>query len=160
MKKVLITLIALTMVIATSAQVEKGAVLVGGTTAFSYTNVNPSGDGSSTDVTVVGVKAGYFFAQNFALGVNFGHTSISNTSLTTIGGFGRYYPGGGFFLGAGYGSTSTSLGNANYGAFSAEAGYAAFVSRVVAFEPAVIFTSGENYTTIGFGVGINVYLNR
>lgn len=160
MKKLHITLIALVIFTAASAQVEKGTVLLGGSSAFSYTSINPDGDGSTTEVTLLGVKAGYFLAQNFALGVNFGHTSIENTSLTTIGGFGRYYPGGKFFLGAGYGSTSTSLGDANYGVFSAEAGYAAFVGRAVAFEPAITFHSGENYTTLGFGLGINVYLNR
>jgi hypothetical protein len=161
MKKIIITIIVLTTFSSASAQVERNTVLVGGGTAFSYTSVNPSGDASSsTDVTLIGIKVGYFLAQDFVLGANFSHTSISNTSLTTIGGFGRYYPGGRFFLGAGYGSATTSLGNANYGVFSAEAGYAAFVGRTVAFEPAVIFTSGENYTTLGFGVGINVYLNR
>jgi len=159
MKKIILMLVLGGTILTASAQIEKGAILVGGNSSFSYSSVSPSG-GSSSSITLFNLKGGYFVAENIALGLNFGYQSISSSSLTTIGVFGRYYPAGKFFVGAGYSSTKASGASSSQGQFNLEGGYVGFVGKSVAFEPAISFNSGDGYSIIGFALGISVYLNR
>lgn len=163
MRRNLLLLVLMSLATTTMAQVETGTVLLGGGGSLSYSSISSTGSGtgsgsSSTTVTIINLSMGYFVGQNFALGMKFGSTSVGNTSLSSFGGFFRGYPGGKVFLGAGY--LSNSSGNQSRGEFQAEFGYAAFVKRIVAFEPALNYTSGDGYSVFGFSVGISVYLNR
>lgn len=98
---------------------------------------------TSTSVFNLDLKAGYFFIENFTAGLRLGyqHTSTggSGSGLTRIGVFGRYYFDGKIFAGAGITSVSPSTGNSSV-EVPLEVGYAAFVTRNIAIEPALNFT--------------------
>lgn len=160
MKQLLITFMALTVFFSTSAQIENGTVLFGGSSNLNFSNATPSGGGSSTSITQVNLKAGYFLAQNFVLGLNVNYQSVDTYSVTQVGAFARFYPGGKFFLGLGYNSLSSSGGSSSTGQTVLEAGYAAFVTRNIAVEPALNYTSVSGGSILGLSVGFSLYLNR
>ncbi len=142
-----------------SAQIEKGAWLFGAGSNLNFGSYSPSGGGSSESITQINFKTGYFLAENFALGLNFNYTAFGSSSTTGLGAFGRYYPGGKFFVGAGYLSRS-STGTSGKGELNLEAGYAIFINKSIAVEPALNYLGGDGYSTIGLNVGFTLYLNR
>ncbi|NOT73615.1 MAG: hypothetical protein HOP08_01715 [Cyclobacteriaceae bacterium] len=161
MKKILLMLFAVLTVSAASAQIEKGTVLVGVNSAFSVTRSIPSTGSGSTDYNL-NLKGGYFLAENFVLGLNLGvsgySTDASSGSSTLVGVFGRYYFNGKIFLGAGVNSSSS--GGSSSTSIPLEVGYAAFINKFIAVEPAIRFVKYDNGSTIGLGVGFTFYLNR
>jgi hypothetical protein len=159
MKKLVLTWIAAAAFLTASAQIEKNTVLFGGSSNLNFSTVSPSGGGTSESLTQISFKTGYFLAENMVLGLNFNYLAYAGSSTTALGAFGRYYPGGKFFVGAGYLSRS-STGTSGKGEFNAEAGYALFITRSVAVEPALNYISGDGFSSIGLNVGFSLYLNR
>jgi hypothetical protein len=161
MKHFVLIALAFLLCLSASAQIEKGTVLISAGSNFNYTNYMPT-SGSSTGTTNLDLKAGYFLAENFTLGLNFGYVGSTGSSATTIGAFGRYYPGGKFFVGAGYNSVAYGSGGTttSKGQLSLEGGYAAFINKFLAVEPALNYASGDGYSQIGVAVAFSIYLNR
>lgn len=164
MKKVLVTVFAILVVFAASAQISQGTILVGASTNAGYTSYNEDvGDYSQFNISL---KGGYFVAENFVLGINFGYTKIEEASETTVGAFGRYYVNGKFFAGVGFNSTSIDFGgdsNASVTTIPLEVGYAAFINDVVAIEPSLNYTiiGGDlEGASFGLNIGLSIYLNR
>lgn len=147
--------------------VEKGAWLFSGGSNLGYSSASSSGVGASLSNLVINAKAGYFFMDNLAAGALINYVSISgggsDVSLTGIGLFARYYIQGKFFLGAGFQSLSTSSGGTsgpNITQIPLEAGYAFFLTKSVAFEPALNFTSYNGGSIFGVNLGFSVFLGR
>ena len=142
--------------------IAKGALMFTGGSNLGYTSYSPS-TGSSSSLFVIDLKGGYFFMDNFAGGVLLDLVSSSSGSttstFTSIGAFARYYVGGKFFLGAGVASQS-STGSTSSTVIPIEAGYAFFLSKIVAVEPGLKFTSQTGGSTFGLNIGFTVFLGR
>ena len=163
MKRIIMILCTSFVAIGASAQIEKGTVLVGTSSNLGFNSYSPSGGGSSTSVFNIDLKGGYFFIDNLAGGIKLGYTNISSggssNATTTIGAFGRYYIQGKFFLGAGISNVSPSSGDSSI-EVPLEAGYAAFINKNIAVEPALNFTKYDGGSVFGLNVGFTLYLNR
>ena len=183
MKTALFFLAAITLVIDASAQIEKGTWMLGASSNLGYNSYTPAGGGKDQSYFNIGTKAGYFVAQNFALGMNLEYLNVSasgsSSSITTFGIFTRYYAGKVFF-GAGYNSLSQSSSgfgsSTSYGSIPIEAGFVGFITRNIAIEPAFVYTMATDsekggmpgYAGLpfpaksGFGlkIGFSLYLGR
>lgn len=168
-KKLLVAVFAMCMATGAFAQdpIEKGAWLFSGATNLGYNSASSSGGGASVSQFGINAKAGYFFMDNLTGGILLNYTSISgggsDISSTGIGLFARYYLQGKFFLGAGFQSLSTSVGGTSGPSTTQipfEAGYAMFLGKAVAIEPALSFTTYDGGSTFGVNVGFSVYLGR
>ncbi len=137
--------------------IEKGAWLFSGGSNLGNSSVSVTG-GSSTSVFNINLKGGYFLMDNLAGGVLFDLYSTSGSSLTGIGVFARYYIQGKFFLGAGFQSQSSS--GASTTTIPLEGGYAFFLGKSVAVEPALKYTIYDGGSNLNIGVGFSVYLGR
>jgi hypothetical protein len=95
MKKVFLSLAIVTIAtLSANAQTGQGTWLLGGAASFSSTSV--SGETGSATSFAIAPNVGYFFADNFAAGVNVAFASQSFTgepssSAFGIGPFARYY---------------------------------------------------------------------
>jgi hypothetical protein len=161
MKKVLLTVFAALTVFVASAQVEKGTWLIAGGSNLDFTK-NDEDQGDDSDF-MVAAKGGYFVIENFAVGLNLGlaKNSEADDALVGVGPFARYYFAGKIFAGAGV--TFVSAGDFSSTQIPIEVGYAAFLNKVVAIEPALNFTSyggDESGSSFGVNVGISIYLGR
>ena len=161
MKKVLLTVFAAFVVFAASAQVEQGTWLLSGGSNLDFT-VNDEDQGDDSDFTVA-ARGGYFVIENLAVGLNLGlyKNSEADDALVGVGPFARYYFMGKIFAGAGV--TFVSAGDYSETQIPLEVGYAAFLNKVVAIEPALNFTSyggDASGSSFGVNVGISVYLGR
>jgi hypothetical protein len=158
-------LVLLLVVAATTVkgQIEKKTVYLGATSNMSLLGITTGPNSSSTTYFNISPQVGYFFADNFLLGADLSYSANAGINQTTVGLFTRYYIKGKVFLGGGYSSSSFSGGN-SVGLFNLEGGYAAFITRNIAVEPALVFTKGtgdaSNYTTFGLRVGFSLYINR
>ena len=143
--------------------IEKGSWMVTGGSNLGYTSVNPD-NGTSSSLFVIDLKAGYFFMDNLAGGLLFDMVSASSggssSSITSIGVYGRYYVNGKIFFGLGIASASSSGGGSSSTQIPIEAGYAFFLSKVVAIEPSLKFTSMTGGSTFGLNLGFTVFLGR
>lgn len=166
MKKVLLTVFAALTVFTASAQIEQGTWLISGSSNLGFTSFNEdAGDYSQFNIDV---KGGYFVIENLAVGLNLGYDKVEETSLTTFGLFGRYYVNGSIFGGLGFNSNSLDLGiddaeKVSFTTIPLEVGYAAFIGKVVAIEPAfnyTIYGGDAEGAAFGFNIGISVYLGR
>jgi hypothetical protein len=161
MKKVLLTVFAAFVVFAASAQITKGTILLNGASSFDYTSYNE--DAGDFNEFTVGVKGGYFFMDNLAVGLTLGYfkNSEADDAVTAVGLFGRYYVNGKIILGAGF--QSIDDGTLKGSAIPLEVGYAVFLNDAVAIEPTLNYNMyGGDYEGAAFGlnVGISVYLGR
>jgi hypothetical protein len=170
MKKVLLTLFAAVVVMSASAQIGKGTILVGGSSNLGVNSIKPK-DGDSETLFNLDAKAGYFFIDNLAAGINLSYAKLGDVSSVGIGAFGRYYVNGKIILGAGFTSFNdkdvdifdgTEI-KSSYNAFGVEAGYAIFVTDNFAIEPTINYNSisGDlEYSTLGLNVGFTLYIGR
>ena len=128
MKKLVVMLVALLMTVAANAQFEEGKVYCGA----SLSSLDLSYSGSSELKLGINAQAGYLFADN------------QNGLYLGLGA--KYVHSGG------YNDVMPGL----------EVGYAFFVSKTVTVEPAVYydqsFKDHSDFSTIGFKVGVGVYL--
>lgn len=160
MKKLAMMLVGLLMTVAANAQFEKGKVYCGA----SLSGLGLSYNGSSELNLGVRGQVGYLFADNLmAVGnVSYDHTGASGVDdYFSVGAQGRYYiVQNGLYLGAGAKYIHTS--DYNDVMPGVEVGYSFFVSRTVTIEPAIYydqsFKDHSDYSTIGFRIGVGVYL--
>lgn len=143
-----------------SAQFEKDKVYFSG--ALSGFNLNYNG---AKDFSLnIDAKAGYFVEDNWMV---LGQTSYSHSGLKSVsdaisaGIGGRYYiEQNGLFLGAGV----KYMHAKHFDDFmpGVEVGYAYFISRTVTVEPSLYydqsFKNHADYSTIGFRIGVGIYL--
>lgn len=180
MRKMLTTTLLLVAATVANGQIEKGSWLMGASTNLGYISYTPTGGGSSQNFFNIGTKSGYFIANNMTIGVNLDYlnasgSSGSTNSITTIGIFLRGYSKKVFF-GVGYNSISMSGSSTSLGSIPLEVGYAAFITRNIAFEPAINYTFATDsdnggmpgYAGVPFGaksafgikLGFSLYLGR
>ena len=160
MKKLVVMLVALLMTVAANAQFEEGKVYCGA----SLSSLDLSYSGSSELKFSINAQAGYLFADNLmAVGtVAYNHVGSSDVSdYVSVGAQGRYYIiQNGLYLGLG--AKYVHSGGYNDVMPGLEVGYAYFVSKTVTVEPAVYydqsFKDHSDFSTIGFKVGVGVYL--
>ena len=160
MKKLAIMFASLLMAVTANAQFEKGKVYCGA----SLSGLNLSYSGASELNLGIQGKAGYLFADNWMglASVDYQHTGKEGVKdYVSVGVQGRYYIiQNGLYLGAG--AKLTHTGSYNDVMPGVEVGYAFFVSRTVTIEPAIYydqsFKNHSDYSTVGFRVGVGVYL--
>lgn len=167
MKKVLLTVCAAFIVFAASAQIEKGTWLVGGSSDISFNSFNEdAGDYSNFNIDL---KGGYFVIDNLAVGLLIGYDKTNynadgaddSDATTTLGLFGRYYVNGKILLGANF--ASYDLGDYSGTRLGLEAGYAIFLGKAVAIEPALnygMFGGDLEGAQFGLNIGLSVFLGR
>lgn len=96
MKKLLLSLVAVAgLVYGANAQTEKGKVILGGSVGFNSTKVDGA---AKSDVSFnIIPSAGYFVANNFAIGTGVGYTynkevsDLNQNEAFVVAPFGRYY---------------------------------------------------------------------
>ncbi|WP_418697637.1 outer membrane beta-barrel protein [Bacteroides sp.] len=160
MKKLALLVCLLVATVAAQAQFEKGKWILNP----SITGLDLSHD-TGTDKTSFGfqAKGGAFLIDNVALLVNAGASwnySGSDVDLYTVGVGGRYYFDKiGVYLGA-----DVNLDRWDWGgdddtkfSFGLEAGYAFFLSRTVAIEPAAYWNINDDRSKFGVKVGFGFY---
>lgn len=179
MKQLFLSIATVCIALTASAQIEKGTWVLGANTNLGYNSYTPTSGGKSVNILNIGLKSGYFVSDNFTIGANLEYLSESSggpsNTYTTIGLFLRYYTKNVFF-GAGYNSLSTSGGGSSLGSIPIEVGYAAFLTRNITIEPALVYSSATDSDNggmpgiaglpfpakSGFGlkVGFSIYLGR
>ena len=147
--------------LATHAQtVNKGAASVAGTVGFSVI----SGGGSSLALIDISPTAGFYIANDFALGIGVGFNTIigegESVTVASFAPFARWYfatpP---LFLEANAGIAIVE--DFTTGSFGANFGYSWFANQNVAFEPQIFFqATTESTTTFGVAMGITAFLGR
>lgn len=182
MKKITLALVIFFHAVLANAQINKGTWMVSSTSNFGFNSYSVKSVSSNPSVLLIGKKAGYFVANNFAIGANLSYMSISSggsgssTSVTTYGLFTRGFLGKGIFLGAGLNSsTLSSSGSQSYTLFPIEFGYAGFVGKSFAIEPSLNYVVSSDSekggapllgipsqasSSIGLNVAFTFYLSR
>lgn len=158
-KKLLVMALSAMISTATYAQFEKNKTYVGA--ALSSLNVTYSGsDEKCLDLMV---KAGCFFYDNLLVTGQASlvkHEGVPEKYSCGIGG--RYYiVQNGIYLGVSANYKHLCKGHNDFQP-SAQVGYAFFISRTVTIEPELYyeqsFKNHRDYSTIGFRIGLGVYL--
>jgi len=140
--------------------VNKSAASVAGTVGFSVV----SGGGSSLAVIDISPTAGFYVADDFALGLGLGFNTIigegSSITVATLAPFVRwYFATAPLFLEANAGIAIVD--DFTTGSFGANFGYSFFANKNVAFEPQLFFqATTESTTTFGVAMGITAFLGR
>jgi hypothetical protein len=178
------TIFASLLLMATSAvfaqaNINKGDWMLGGKASFSSSKLSGF-PGTSTSIEI-SPNAGYFFANNFAGGLNFSLQSTSETgsdavTAYAIAPFIRYY-----FLpstqkvnvfaeaAGGIGSASSGGNSASMNLFQISAGPAIFLAPNVALEVALAYSSvggdmynymdeSHRFNSFGMNVGFQIHL--
>lgn len=149
------------------SQIYKNTLMVGGSLSF---NNAKNGTGATSSSFQASPMLGYFFADNFAGGLqvtlsSYKFSSSVSNSYTSFSPFVRYYLKN-IFIQLRYNYNRSNIANSSAHSFSTmgtDIGYAVFFNDNVAMEPAFYFNngfkknSGINY---GFKIGLQVYLNR
>lgn len=160
-KKILTMAVGLFTALTANAQFEAGKVYVGG----SLTGLNMKYTGNDKFNLGVQTQAGYFVDDDvMILGQvgyeHFGRKGVSDKFNLAVGG--RYYiEQNGIYLGLNckYVHADRKFNDLMPGV---EVGYAFFVNNSVTVEPAVYydqsFKNHSDYSTIGFKIGVGVYL--
>ena len=176
MKKIILTLITIVVLTAASAQINKGTILLGASSALGYNSYHYKNSSSNSSIFNINTKVGYFVADNFTIGANLGYLNSSQSggssaSYTEIGAFIRYYFPKNVFFGVGINSVTSSSSAGSFGsssntntAFPVELGFAAFISEQFAIEPSIRYISasdkgGVTYTGIDTGANSSFGLN-
>ena len=157
-KKLCLVVMAMMLAVAAHAQFEKEKKYIGA----SLSGLNLSYNGAEKTNFGLDAKAGYMIMDNIMVTGTLGyHKMTDSPSSVNLGVGGRYYmEQNGIYLGMNCklahakGYTDVMPGF--------EVGYAYFLSRTVTLEPAIYydqsFKSHSDYSTVGFKVGIGVYL--
>lgn len=158
-KRLSMMLVALVVSLTSFAQFEKDKVYVGASLSGLNLNYNGSEKGSFG----LDAKGGLFFADNLLLTSQLSYSKKNDVPAAFSAGLGmRYYiVQNGLYLGA---SVNYLHAHKNFDDFlpGVQVGYAFFLSRTVTVEPEIYynqsFKSHSDYSTIGFRVGVGVYL--
>lgn len=165
MKKVLlIAVVSLCALVSANAQINQGTILVGAASNFGFSNVSPDG-GDSYSVFDLHGKAGYFFIDNLAAGIDLDYGKQDEESQFGFGVFGRYYLNNVIILGASLGTYKEDYGDSDASAtvLGIEGGYAAFITDAIAIEPTLnidLYSGDFDATKFGLNVGFTFYLGR
>lgn len=153
--------IALLASVSANAQFEKGKAYVGG----SLTGLNMKYTGSEKFSLGVEAQAGYFVEDDIMLLGQVGYEHSGNKAVSDkflAGVAGRYYiEQNGIYLGLGckFVHAAHDFNDVMPGV---EVGYAFFLNNAVTVEPAIYydqsFKKHSDYSTIGFKIGVGVYL--
>lgn len=160
MKKLALVAVALLASVAAHAQFESGKKYCGA----SVTGLNLSYNGTDELNLGVQAKGGYFIADDWMLlgQAEYRHSGLEGVDdVFSVGAQGRFYiEQNGLYLGAG--AKLVHTGSYNDLMPGVEIGYAFFLGRQVTIEPAVYydqsFKNHADHSTVGFKVGIGVYL--
>lgn len=115
MKKLVLFFAIAIAAVSANAQTGKGTWLVGGSAGFSTSKQSGS---SSTTTVNISPDAGYFFADNLAVGANIGFMSVKDAyTQFNIGPFVRYY-----FLPLGENAKLFGQGNIGFGSYKPSGG--------------------------------------
>jgi hypothetical protein len=156
----MVAALALLPLAAQAQSVNKGAASVAGTVGFSVI----SGGGSSLALIDISPTAGFYIADDFALGLGLGFNTIigegESITVATLTPFARWYfatpP---LFLEANAGLAFVE--DITTGSFGVNFGYSWFANQNVAFEPQLFFqATTESTTTFGIAMGITAFLGR
>ena len=156
MKKVLIStiFILLTAIIhAQSGATNKGVFLLGGTSNLDITFAEGT-------PLMLGIKGGYFFADNIVGGLGLNYEKVDDFTDTNFKLFGRYYFKEKFFAGAGirfFKGENTAGSEVTQNVFELEGGYMFYINDFIIVEPTFIFPLGEDQKP-RINVGISLYL--
>lgn len=160
-KKIIAIAAALLMTLSANAQFGQGKGYLGG----SLTGLNLNYSGLSDLSIGLQAQAGYFVADELMLlgQVSYEHSgndAVADNIMVGVGG--RYYiRQNGLFLGVNC-KLKHAFHNYNDVLPGVEVGYAFFVNRSVTIEPAVYydqsFKNHSDYSTIGFRIGLGIYL--
>ena len=158
-KKICLALVALLVSLTANAQFEKEKMYFNA--SLSGFNLRYSGN-EKCNFGIQGT-AGYFLEDNIMLLATVGYNKKTDVpSTVTLGAGGRYYfQQNGIYCGAGI--KYVHVGDL-YDDFmpNIHVGYAFFLGRQVTIEPEVYynqsFKSHKDYSTIGFRIGVGVYL--
>jgi hypothetical protein len=158
MKKILLSsLLFLGFSGVSEAQIEAGTMIAGGSAYFNH--YRSSSTVKSTSL-MIAPQFGLAFADNFIAGAQVNINSFSSTSNWQVSPFVRYYAQNAFLqLRYGY-SRSGSSGQSTLGA---DLGYAIFVNKNVAIEPAFYYErylSAPTGANLGMKIGLQFYFNR
>jgi hypothetical protein len=172
MKKVVLLFAVAIAAFSANAQTGKGTWLLGGSAGFSS---GKSSGGTSTTQFNISPDAGYFVAENVAVGGMLSFSSYKYVATTTnfnVAPFVRYYflPlgtsaklfGEGMF---GFGSQKTTGFSAvNSTMWQIKAGPAFFLNESIALETALYYNSNKvkstpAYNTFGVNVGFQIHFN-
>ena len=159
-KKIAVVALGLMVSVGAHAQFESGKQYCGA----SLTGLNLSYNGSEELNLGIQAKAGYFFEDDMMLlaQAEYKHSGLEGVKdYWALGAQGRYYiEQNGLYLG--FGAKVAHSGSYNDFMPGVEVGYAYFVSKQVTIEPAIYydqsFKKHTDYSTIGFKVGIGIYL--
>ncbi|MEY3367707.1 MAG: hypothetical protein RI973_862 [Bacteroidota bacterium] len=132
------------------AQVNKGAMMVGGSVNFE------SEDGES--VFQFEPQLGYFITDKLGAGVNF-NIDVEEETQIEFGPFIRYYVWKNLFPQVGLLYNKTGEDEA-YTEYNFGLGYSIFATPNVAFEPVFIYNSGDGYSRTYIGIGVQAFLGR
>ena len=160
----LVTFLCLSQVISAQA-VNQGAWMLGGSAGFQSESLKDV-DGSETTI-FLNPNVGYFIADDLAIGLNVGFTSISSdafdASFFSLGPFVRFYFADAIFAQAG---VNLGLGDDEFTEFQVGVGYSWFVDNSVAIEPMIYYRShgvddpGIDSSVIGLSIGIQAFVDR
>lgn len=156
--KIAMTALCLLVCVAASAQFEKHKAYVGA----SLSGLNLSYNGAEKTSFGLEAKGGYLFDEDWMALAQLGYQKKTDVAATLSLGVGvRYYiVQNGLYLGVG----AKYVHQDRYDDFlpGVQVGYAFFLSRTVTVEPEIYydqsFKQHSDYSTIGFRVGIGVYL--
>ena len=155
-KKIMMLIAALTMSAASFAQFEQGKF---------YTSAGLSGlDLNYSDCSKlkldVGMKAGYFFMQDWMItaNVDFGYRKYEPNILKAGAGLRYYIEQNGLYIGAG----ANYLHQGDYDDLqpTVQLGYAFFLNRTVTLEPEIYYnqsTKCRDYNNVGFRINFGIY---
>lgn len=163
-KKILMTLTALLVSVATFAQFEQGKM---------YANANVSGmnfsyTGAEKWKFDLGSKLGYMIEDCWMATAQLDFSCRNNdTNAFTLGAGMRYYVvQNGLYIGAGANYKHTSVAGDGINDFmpTVQIGYAFFLSKTVTIEPEFYYNQSlkdhSNFSEAGIRVGVGIYLDQ
>ena len=160
-KKLGLLIVSLMLTLTASAQFEEEKVYVAG----SLTGLDLNYNGNNGFSFGVQAKAGYFFDDAWMMLGQVAYNHSGNETVPdyiAVGAGLRYYiEQNGLYVGVNATLVHTYR-NYNDLMPGLELGYAFFVSRTVTIEPSVYynqsFKSHTNYSTVGFRIGVGIYI--
>ncbi|NOT36937.1 MAG: hypothetical protein HOP11_06135 [Saprospiraceae bacterium] len=153
-----------------SAQVGKGAWMVGGSIGFDSDKFKDADDATVTIELAPNIA--YFVIDNLGIGLSVNYTSIKQGdekfSSTGIEPWARYYAYKNLFAQAGYEILSAKLGDedaVNGGNINIGIGYSWFLNNSIAIEPKLGYSIGsgdarKDFSTFGLTIGVQAFLGR
>lgn len=143
---------------------DQGRIILGTSAGLSFTGVQIDGVDDTYFNFSLNTSGGYFIMDNLALNLqlDYQYTKFGDesSSSVTTGLSARYYFPPMIFIGTGYITSIPDEGESS-GYIPAEVGYAYFLNRNIALEPAIVLLmGGHNNATFAYSLnlGVGIYL--